>query len=557
MLSPFLLLCLLVWMSEAGAVASEARNLYRMEIDLDYREAKYSGWEVVRFVNTTREEMDGLFFNLFPNMGLEEDESPWLTVSRVTAGMRELRFGMRSRSSVIKVELGRKLLPGQSIEVKVEFSGKVPRIQREESSLLAHFLQEVNDAVSDERQTKDARDIFFAADEAMLLGYFYPVATARPIQSAEQGLAVGVGALASGDVADYDVTVVTDAGVTVVASGVQSEATSSRALEGGRKGRAVRTFRGENLRGFGLALVERVNSVQQMIGKTRVASYSREGDERLGQRALKFAADAISSFSTAFGEYPHPQFQIIEMPLPAGYSGIEFPGLFILAQAYYIDFDAPQSVRLPGVLREQADVIKSSFEFTLAYGVAKQWWGSAVGNDSERTPYLDESLATYSAAYYHEAVYGKALGDLVLDQQLKGVYQVYRMLGGPDMEVDRPLRDFRNPLQYTAIVQAKGALLFAALRKELGDEKFFGVLRQYFAKFRYQQATVENMRVLFSMEAEDPRVIRGLFQRWLKEKRGDEDIGASDLGSAPPSVSKIRALGRVFVKIGKTAAKPF
>ena len=90
MLSPFLLLCLLVWMSEAGAVASEARNLYRMEIDLDYREAKYSGWEVVRFVNTTREEMDGLFFNLFPNMGLEEDESPWLTVSRVTAGMREL-----------------------------------------------------------------------------------------------------------------------------------------------------------------------------------------------------------------------------------------------------------------------------------------------------------------------------------------------------------------------------------------------------------------------------------------------------------------------------------
>ncbi|MDX2030804.1 MAG: M1 family aminopeptidase [Blastocatellia bacterium] len=554
MLSPVLVLCLLGWRYEARA-AGEARSRYRIELALDYREATYSGWEVVRFVNTTREEMDELFFNLFPNLGLAEDENAWLTINRVTTGARELRFGMRSRSAVIKVELGRKLLPGQSIEVKVEFNGKVPRIQREESSLLAHFLQEVNDAVSDERQMKDARDIFFAADEAMLLGYFYPVATARPMQSAEQGLAVGVGALACGDASDYEVFLTTDAGVTVIGSGAQSDA--ARPSESGRKGRLVHAFRGENLRGFGLALAERVNSVQQMIGRTRVASYSREGDERLGQRALKFAAEAIRSYEAAFGEFPHPQFQVIEMPLPAGYSGIEFPGLFVLAQAYYIDFDAPQSVRLPGVLREQADVIKSSFEFTLAYGVARQWWGSAVGNDSERTPYLDEALATWSAAYYHEAAYGKDLGNLVLDQQLKGVYQVYRMLGGPDMEVDRPLRDFRNPLQYTAIVQAKGALLFAALRRELGDTKFFGALRQYFAKFRYQQPTVENMRILFSMEAEDPRVVRGLFQRWLKEKRGDEDIGASDLGQAPPPVSKIRALGRVFVKIGKTAAKPF
>jgi hypothetical protein len=43
----------------------------------------------------------------------------------------------------------------------------------------------------------------------------------------------------------------------------------------------------------------------------------------------------------------------------------------------------------------------------------------------------------------------------------------------------------------------------------------------------------------------------------LKEKRGDEDIGAPDMTLIPPRVSKIRALGRVFVKIGKTAARPF
>jgi aminopeptidase N len=247
----------------------------------------------------------------------------------------------------------------------------------------------------------------------------------------------------------------------------------------------------------------------------------------------------------------------VELPLAAGYSSIQFPALVAVAQAYYIDFDAPQSARLPGVLREQADIIKSSFEFTIAHGVAKQWWGQAVGSDPERAPYLDEALANYSAAYYHEVVYGKKLGDLIIDQQLRGAYQAYRMLGGVDLEVDKPVKEFRNSLQYTAIAQAKGAMLFVALRKELGDERFFNALRRYYSAHRFRTVTPDHLRNVFLNGSENPRAVRGLFQRWLKEKHGDEDIGTPDLTLVPPPVSKIRALGRVFVKIGRTAARPF
>jgi hypothetical protein len=65
------------------------------------------------------------------------------------------------------------------------------------------------------------------------------------------------------------------------------------------------------------------------------------------------------------------------------------------------------------------------------------------------------------------------------------------------------------------------------------------------------------MRNSFLSASENPRAAQAIFQRWLKEKRGDEDIGSPDMTLIPPRVSKIRALGRVFVKIGKTAAKPF
>jgi hypothetical protein len=543
--------CLLVGMAQANErLKRGVETRYQIEVELDFRRASYTGQERVEFRNASREEWESVFFTLYPNVGADES-APWMAVRRVMLDGRPLRFQMRGRNTGLKVDLPQKLPPGQQMELVLEFAGQLPKIQREESSLFAHFLQELNDAVSDERPQRDARDIFFAAEEAILMGYFYPILSVRQPHSVEQNLAIGVGAIVTSEPADYEVTLTVDEGVTVVASGELVEATPADAKQ------VRRRFRGDNLRGFALALAERVRSESRDVEGVRVTSYFRDSDQRLGRRALEMAAQAVGCYTRAFGAYPYKQLQLIQLPLPAPYSGIEFPALVVLAQAYFVDFDSPGAVRLPGVLREQADVIKAAFEFTLAHGVAKQWWGQAVGSEPERTPYLDESLATFSAAFYHEAVYTKELGSLIIDQQLRGAYQAYRMLAGADLEAEKPAREFRNALQYMAIVQAKSALLLVALRRELGDERFFQALRGYFAKHRFRTATPEQLRGAFLDAAEDPRPVRALFQRWLKEKHGDEDIGTPDLALAPPPVSKIRALGRVFVKIGRTAAKPF
>jgi aminopeptidase N len=538
---------------------SASRDSYRIEIDLDYHKASFTGRETLRFTNTTREELDFVNFYLYPNFGLSEEDKPSLSVQKVAADGRVVNYSLRSHNALLRAELPQKLQPGRSVELTLDFSALIPRVQREETSLLAHFLQEIGDALSDERQPRDARDIFFAGEEAMLLGHFFPKLAPRELQAIEQSMAVSVGSLISGEVADYEVTVRTDERLTVIAS---AECVEPVVQESGAKAEAAgkrssRTFRGENLRGFAVAVVERMKSEERKAGATRVVSYFRESDQRLGKRALEIAVNAIDVYERSFGPYPYSLLRVVQAPLAAGYSNIQFPGMVVVAQAYYIDFDAPEAARLPGVLREQADIIKSSFEFTIAYGVAKQWWGEAVGGDSERAPYLDEALANFSAAYYHEAVYGKKLGDLIIDQQLRGTYQAYRMLGGVDVEAEKPIKDFRNSLQYTAIVHAKGGLLFVAMRKELGDERFFDALRRYYSKNRFRVATPEIMRNSFLAASENPRVAQAIFQRWLKEKRGDEDIGAPDMTLIPPRVSKIRALGRVFVKIGKTAAKPF
>ncbi|MBI1766699.1 MAG: hypothetical protein HYR56_35280 [Acidobacteria bacterium] len=534
-----------------------SRQHYLIEISLDYRAATFSGREVGRFVNATREELESVSFALYPNSGVTDREAPWLTVQNVKQGSRELRFSARARGGWIRVELPKKLLPDQTLELTLNFSARLPRVQKEEAGLYAHFLQELSDAVSEERQAVDTRDVFLAGDDVILLGYFFPMLIANQMQVGELGLVAGASGAVFSETADYEVSINTDENLQVFASGVSAESTSTKLLNLLKISYRWHTFRAEKLRGFVLIVSENLKAAEKRVGETRVVSYYREADERLGKRLLEMAVRALEIYEAAFGHYPYPQLQIVEAPLPPGYSGVDLPGTVALAQAYYIDFESTQATRLPGLLREQGDVIRAALEFTLAHGVAQQWWGGAICSDPQRAPYVEEALSAYSAAYYHEAAYGAALGKLIIDQQLRGAYHLYRLVGGGDLEVEKQAKEFHSALQYSAIVQAKGALWLAALRQELGDQRFFNALRSYYAAYQFQIVPAENLKFAFLAAAEDPRPVRALYQRWLREKHGDEDIGLPDMAAFAQPTSKMRSLGRLLMRIGRTAARPF
>jgi aminopeptidase N len=541
--------------------ASFSGQSYRITLDVDFQEQSFVGHEVVRFTNSTRRDLDQINFHLYPNIGQEENEFPWLTVQGVSLTPNDarylskgqaVRFALRERNTLLQIKLPFKVAPGKSLELKIDFAARVPRIQREETTLLAHFLEEASDAMREEKQARDARDIFFACEQTMLLGYFYPILAAPETSSTEQGLAIGVGGLVISEVADYEVNVNVDAGVMVVAS--------SRLLEKKPEAekKVTHRFQSNNLRGFALVFGEHWKANEQKIEATTLATYFLPGDEAIGKKMMAIASRALATNNQAFGGYPYEQLNVVEMPLPAGFGGIEFPGLVALSQAYCVDFDAPAAARLPGLLREQADVIKNALEFTLAQTIAFQWWGSVVGSDSQRTPYLDEALAHFAATYYYEAAFGKEAGEKAINQNLRAPYQVYRSLGGVDVEVAKPTKEFRNMLQFSAIVQAKGAMLLHALRRELGDEQFFGALRLYFTTRKFRFATPNDLRDAFLAAAHNPAIVKALFQRYLREKRGDEDLGKPEVAYFnEPEKGKGKKIGRFFGKIGRAAARPF
>jgi len=244
------------------------------------------------------------------------------------------------------------------------------------------------------------------------------------------------------------------------------------------------------------------------------------------------------------------------------HSIIESPssGLGVIASAVYLDFDSPSMRNMPDVIREQRASVEDSLEWTVAHVVAHQWWGATVGNDSTREPVLDESLANWSALLYYRETRGEERFTAAMDEQIRGVYTIYRTFGGEDMEASRSARDYRNSFQYAAIVGSKGAMMFEALRKLLGDERFFAALRDYYSANSLEVAGMDDLRGAFIAGAavEQRRAVSRTFDRWLASKRGDEDIGppdpklAAELGlPAKVSPRSDRNIFTAFAKVGK------
>ena len=543
------------WWAEAGEV--ERRDRYLIDLELDYGAGRFTGRQSFHWTNRLDAAVEVLEFNLYPNVGQElESETAVgaLEVEEVKAEGHQVKWSLRSKRTLVRVEFERRIEVGERVEVRFRFRGRVPRVQREETSLLAHFMQEVNDALEEERVPADARDIFFAGEEALLICYFHPILVVRPSALDGVGFPMGLGRLVLAGMADYEVSVAITGG-TERSGDLQVISSGRPARTSTREGRAGQyRFVGEARRGFALAIGEKLRAEERRVGRASVVSWYREGDQREGRRVLEIVAAALAIYRESFGEYPYDHLQVVEFPIAAGYSAVDLPGMIVLPQAYYVDLDA---ARLSGVIREQADVVRASFEFNIARAVAGQWWGRVVGVDCERTPFVAEALNGYAAIRYHDRRYGAALGDSITRQYVRRAYQAYRILGGTDKEAEQPARTFESSLQYAAIVQAKGTLLMLAIREAIGEEQMLSILRDLYRRSAGETLSGENLRQAFLSGAGESKPIRIAFQRWLREKRGDEDIGSPELSQVPAPVSKIRSLGRIFLKIGRKAARPF
>ena len=480
-------------------------------------------------------------------------DEPLLEITEVRSvnGTAPISFALDDQQTTLRVNLREAVQPNAGVDIQIKFKGSVPEIDPEETGLVTHVLQQVSAAIRSTREMRRARDTNFVCRGVMLLATSFPILAARSGDDWFRKIESSIGDSLTTDTADFDVTI-------TAGKGVITFTPAEGAAVSGDDEKSTTRFVAEGLRDFAIVAGRNLRTESGQVAGVSIRSIFRPDHEVIGRNVLRIAVAALRIYDRRFGSLPLKTVTIVDAPLVATLGSAEFAGMGAIASAFYVDFDSPTMRNMPDVIREQRASVEDSLEWTVAHVVAHQWWGATVGNDAGREPILDESLSNWSALLYYRETHGEQQSENALEEQLRGVYKVYRTFGGDDMEASRSSREYRNSFQYAAIVSSKGALMFEALRKLLGDEKFFEALRDYYEANSLEVADLDDLRGAFIAGApvEQRRAVNRTFDRWLSSKRGDEDIGppdpklAQELG-LPANAKGDKTVFSPFAKLGK------
>lgn len=548
-----------------------SQSKYQINLTLDFDAGSYTGSERLRWINEGDHAVSALFFHLYsnvrsdlqpsqpstgsgPNEGQSAPDEPRIDITEVRSSTdSQLSFTLDDQGTTLRVNLRESVASGAATDVVIRFKGTVPEIDPEETGLVTHVIKQVSAAIKGEREVRRARELNFRSRGVMLLGTAFPILAVHDGDDWRRKIEPSVGDLVFTETADYEVNVAAPPGVEVFTP-VPEKVKSGDAQ--------THSFSATGLRDFAVLAGRSLRLEQRSVANVTVRSIFLPEHERVGRRVLNTTADSARIYQAHFGALPFTTITVAEAPLVAGLGSTEFACFDVVASAFYVDFESAAMRNMPELIREQRASVEDSLEWTVAHLVAHQWWGAAVGNDPARQPVLDEALAGWSALQYYREIYGEQRATAAMQDQLRGVYRLYRTFGGEDMTADRSAREYRNSFQYAAIVMTKGALLFVDLRKVLGDERFFAALQGYYKANLLEIAEMDDLRGAFIAEApiEQRRMVARTFNRWLSSKRGDEDIAppdgqlASSLGlpSKPePQRNGDRNAFTVFGRLGK------
>ncbi|ORM26869.1 peptidase M1 [Williamsia sp. 1135] len=193
----------------------------------------------------------------------------------------------------------------------------------------------------------------------------------------------------------------------------------------------------------------------------------------------------MDAFVDMFGPYPFPEYSVVitddELEIP-----IEAQGMSIFG-ANHCDGSG-------------------SYERLVAHELAHQWFGNSLTLNRWKHIWLHEGFACYS-----EWLWSEYSGGLTAEAHARKYYD--RLAASP---VDLIIGDPGPDRMFDDRVYKRGALTLHALRKQVGDDKFFDLLREWTRQYRYSSVTTEDFTGLAARFS--PHPLNDLWDKWLGQR---------------------------------------
>jgi aminopeptidase N len=197
--------------------------------------------------------------------------------------------------------------------------------------------------------------------------------------------------------------------------------------------------------------------------------------------------DALKFFIKRIGDYPFQKLASVQ-------SSTIFGGMENAGAIFYPEDRVAGSRRM---------------DETIVHEVAHQWFGNSATETDFSHLWLSEGFATYLTNLYFEQKYGPEYHKEMLKKQKQRVIYFYQKSKIP--VIDTLTNDYMNMLNPNSY--QKGAWVLHMLRKQVGDDLFWEILREYYNKFKYANASTNDF--IKVAEQVSGKKLNDFFKQWL------------------------------------------
>lgn len=469
----------------------QQRISYKMEIDMDVQKDQLSGVQNIAYTNHSPDTLNSVFYHLYFNafqpgsmmdvrsrsipdpdgrvrdriFHLEEDEIGYQKIKSLKYRGEAIEFDMQG--TILEVELPSPILPGETVQLDMEFEAQVPLQIRRTG-----------------RDNREGIEYSMAQWYPKLCEYDYEGWHANPY----------VGREFYGVWGDFDVTINIDKKYVVAASGYlqnpnkighgyEDEGVEIEPVEGDK---LSWRFIAPNVHDFLWAADPDYRHTKHQVpdGPMLHFFYQVDSTRNNWEKLPEDASKAFQILNKTFGKYPYKQYSVIQ----GGDGGMEYP---------------------------MATLITGSRSYGGLLGVTvheaiHSWYQMVLGSNESLYPWMDEGFTSFASSYVLDKINNKNS----LNPHA-GSYFGYQGLVQANAVEPMSMHSDHYSLNraYSTSAYSRGAIALNQLSYIMGEEKFYPAMLRYYNTWKFKHPNVTDFKRV--MEKESGLELDWYFEYWI------------------------------------------